>query len=93
MKIIEEMSFKQWKKMIYVVLLFLIMISSSHRVDQKVMLLSEKKEQIKKLKAVYVQKGIELMHVKSKDYIKQKLKKRGVRQFNQRPIEIRIKNK
>lgn len=88
MRILQEISLSDLKKIGYVGLLVLVMIYSSHRVDKKVMDLSAKREEIKKLKAIYVDFGIKLMRVKSKAHIKKKLEKQGLKPFNQRPLEL-----
>ena len=90
--IIEELLFKGWVKIGCVLFLFLIMITSSHCVDEKVMELYRKNEEIKKLKAIYVDTGIKLMNVKSQNYIKKKVNGYGLKQFNQSPVQIKIIN-
>jgi hypothetical protein len=52
--LVNEDSFKNWRFILFIVFLMLLMIASSHSIDKKVMEISELNKEIKELRAEFV---------------------------------------
>ena len=60
----DDSAFKNWRIIIFVVVLLLIMISSAHSADKKVIEISELNKKKRELRAEYVDTGTILMRMK-----------------------------
>ena len=75
--LIDESSFKNWRMMFFIVALLLIMISSAHSTDKKVIEISKLNKQKRELRAEYIDTQTTLMRMKMESSIRQKAKKMG----------------
>ena len=73
--LIDESSFKNWRMMFFIVALLLIMISSAHSTDKKVIEISKLNKQKRELRAEYIDTQTTLMRMKMESSIRQKAKK------------------
>lgn len=89
----DEGAFKNWKFILFVVMLLLFMISSSHSADRKVMEVSRMNKEMKKLKSLYVDSGTYLTRMKMESSVREKLKERGLASPKTPPIKIKVTNK
>ena len=89
----DEGAFKNWKFILFVVVLLLFMISSSHSADRKVMEVSRMNKEMKKLKSLYVDSGTYLTRMKMESSVREKLKERGLASPKTPPIKIKVTNK
>ncbi|CAA0154318.1 FtsL-like putative cell division protein [Tenacibaculum maritimum] len=86
----DESAFKNWRIIIFVVLLLLIMISSAHRADEKVVEISELNKKQRELRAEYVDTGTILMRMKMESSIRSKLKEKGLAPSKTPPQKIKV---
>ena len=86
----DESSFGNWRILIFVVILLLIMISSSHSADAKVVRIAELNKKKRELRAEYVDTGTILMRMKMESNIRQKVKLRGILPSQTSPQKIKI---
>jgi hypothetical protein len=91
--LVDEGAFKNWKFILFVVMLLLFMISSSHSADRKVMEVSRMNKEMKKLKSLYVDSGTYLTRMKMESSVREKLKERGLASPKTPPIKIKVTNK
>ena len=77
----DESAFNNWRIIIFVVALLLIMISSAHNADRKAIKISELNKSKRELRAEYVDTGTILMRMKMESSIRQKAKKMGFDSF------------
>ena len=91
----DESAFKNWRIIIFVVGLLLIMISSSHKSDTKVIKISELNKLKRELRAEYVDTGTILMRMKMESSIRETAKIRGLKPSETPPKKIKVtyKNK
>ena len=75
----DESAFKNWRIILFVVALLLIMISSAHNADKKVIKISELNKRKRELRAEYVDTGTILMRMKMESSIRKKAKARGLK--------------
>lgn len=91
--LVSESAFKNWRIILFVVFLFMCMISSSHRADQKVMEIAEMNKEMKMLKALYIDSGTILTRLKMESSIKERVKARGLDSSKTPPIKIKVTSK
>jgi len=86
----DESAFKNWRIIIFVVLLLLIMISSAHKADKKVMEIAKLNKEKRELRAEYVDTGTILMRMKMESSIRGKVKKTGLKPAKTPPKKIKV---
>jgi hypothetical protein len=86
----DESAFKNWRIIIFVVALLLIMISSGHSAEKKVFKISELNKRKRELRAEYVDTGTILMRMKMESSIKEKAKSRGLQSSESPPKKIKV---
>ena len=87
---IDESSFKNWRIIIFIVVLLLIMISSAHESDKKVIQIFELNKKKRELRAVHVDVGTTLMRMKMESNIRTQVKTRGLKPSKTPPQKIKI---
>jgi len=86
----DESAFKNWRIIIFVVTLMLIMIYSSHSAEKKVFEISELNKKKRELRAEYVDTGTILMRMKMESSIRIKAKERGLEPSENPPKKIKV---
>ena len=87
----DASAFKNWRIIIFVVSLLLIMITSGHNADRKVIKIAELNKKQRELRAEYVDTGTILMRMKMESNIRQKVVKlRGILPSQTSPQKIKI---
>lgn len=90
--LINETAFKNWRMIFFIVALLLIMISSAHSSDKKVLQVSELNKLKRELRAEYIDTQTRLMRMKMESTIRQKAEKRGLQPSEIPPKRIRVVN-
>ncbi len=90
--LIEEGSLKNWRMILFVVLL-LLMISSAHSADKKVIKIAELNKEQRELRARYVDTKTRLMRMKMESNIRENAKKLGLQSADVPPKRIVVKQK
>ena len=86
----DESAFKNWRIIIFIVVLLLIMISSAHRADEKVVKISELNKKKRELHAEYVDTGTILTRMKMESSIRKKVKSSGLAPAKTPPQKIKV---
>ncbi|WP_299056349.1 FtsL-like putative cell division protein [uncultured Polaribacter sp.] len=86
----DETAFKNWRIIIFVVGLLLIMISSAHNADKKVIKIADLNKLKRELRAEYVDTGTILMRMKMESSIREKAKRRGLLPLQTPPKKIKV---
>ncbi|CAM1373569.1 Probable transmembrane hypothetical protein [Tenacibaculum litopenaei] len=86
----DDSAFKNWRMLIFVVALLLVMISSAHSVDAKVMKLGELNKEKRRLRAEYVDTSTILMRMKLESSIRKKVKGKGLNPLEKPPKKIKV---
>ena len=89
----DDNAFKNWRIIIFVVGLLLIMISSAHSSDGKVMKIAELNKKQRETRAEYVDTGTILMRMKMESNIRERVKKVGIFPSKTSPQKITITTK
>ena len=86
----RETASKNWFVFMYIVALLLIVIYSAHSVDQKIIKISELKEQQKELRAIHIDTDVVLTKLELESTIVEKAKERGLEVIKNPPQKIRV---
>lgn len=89
----DESAFKNWRIIIFVVVLLLVMISSSHRADKKVIKIAELNKSKRELRAEYVDTETILMRMKMESNIRERAFKIGLKPSETPPKKIIVTQK
>ncbi|WP_339610789.1 FtsL-like putative cell division protein [uncultured Planktosalinus sp.] len=91
--LINEDAFKNWKFIIFLSLLALIMISSAHSADKKVHKIAQINNEVKELRSEFVAVRSNLMKIKMESKVVNQLEKKGLKPSENPPFKIVIKSK
>ena len=86
--LVKDNSSKNWKMILFISLLAVIMISSGHSADKKIFKISSLNTNIKSLKSDFIQVKEELLKLKKESHITKKLSSRGIVSASLPPIKI-----
>lgn len=90
--LIDEESFKNWRMIIFLSVLALIMIASSHRADEKVHQISKLKGDVQELRSEYVAARLELRKLKMLSAVTDRVASRGIVPSDAPPKKIKVKS-
>lgn len=88
--LINEDAFKNWKFIIFLSLLALVMISSAHSADRKVHQIAKLNNEVKELRSEFVDMRSKLMKVKMESKVVAQMKKKGLNPSTNPPQKIII---
>lgn len=86
----DEKSYRNWRIILFVVVLLLVMISSSHRADKKVIKIANLNKKKRSLNAEYIDTKTTLMQMKMESNIREKAGKRGLAPSEDPPKRIKV---
>ena len=89
--LISEDSFKNWRLILFLSLLAIIMIASSHSADRKVHEIAKLNEEVKELRSAFVEGRSKLMKLKMESSVVKKLTFRGLSPSEIPPKKIIVK--
>ena len=89
----DESAFKNWRMIIFIVVLLLIMISNAHNADKKVLKISELSKLKRELRAEYIDTHTTLMRMKMESNIREKSQKMGLYPTQTPPERIKVISK
>ena len=88
--LVDEKSTSNWIYIFLFLILSLVMISSSHSVDQKVYKIASLNEEIKSLRSEFVDTRTRLMIYKMESSVKNRLFEQGIKSSKTPPVKIVI---
>jgi hypothetical protein len=90
--LISDDSIKNWKFILFVVLLMLIMIASAHRSDKKVMEIAKLNKEVQEFRAQFLDLRSISMKMKLESAIKTKVAVLGLKPSENPPQVIKVKS-
>ena len=85
--LLNEDAFKNWRMVVFIILLLLVMVRSGHITDEKVMYISKLSKQERELRAEYIAVRSKAMKLKLESNLKVKVKKMGL-ESSDKPAKI-----
>jgi Bacteriodetes cell division protein (FtsL-like) len=89
--LISEDSFKNWRLILFLSFLAVIMIASSHSADRKVHEIAKLNEEVKELRSSFVDGRSKLMKLKMESSVVKKLANKGLSPSEIPPKKIKVK--
>ena len=86
----DDSAFKNWRVIIFIVALLLIMISSGHQADQKVIRIGGLNKQKRELREAYVDMSSRLERMKMESSIRRRVQPLGIAPSTTPPKKIKV---
>ncbi len=90
--LVSDDSFKNWRFIIFISVLAIIMIASSHSADKKVYEIARLKNEVKEIRATFLEGRTKLMRLKMESNIISKMKEKGITPSVIPPKKIKVKS-
>ncbi|OUR94488.1 S-adenosyl-methyltransferase [Flavobacteriales bacterium 34_180_T64] len=91
--LISDDSFKNWRMILFISALAIVMIASSHSADKKVYQIAKMKDEVKELRSSFVDGRSKLMKLKMESSIINKMVVKGIVPSEIPPKKIKIKSR
>lgn len=89
--LVNDYAFKNWRMILYLSVLSLIMIASGHAADRKIFQIAQLNDDMKMLKNKFVEQRTVLMNLKMETKIMKELRPLGIGPANTPPVKIIVK--
>lgn len=89
--LVNEDATKNWRFILFIVVLAILMIANSHRFDQKIFKIADLTNEVKELRSEFVDCRSELMKLRMESTVSEKMEKRGVISSQVPPQKIKVK--
>tara|TARA_B100001175_G_C19511672_1_gene644325 strand:- start:1048 stop:1359 length:312 start_codon:yes stop_codon:yes gene_type:complete len=89
--LVNDYAFKNWRVILFLSLLSLIMIASGHAADRKIFHIAQLNDNLKMLKSKFVEQRTALMNLKMETKIMKELRPLGIGPAKTPPIKIIVK--
>ena len=88
--LVNDVAFRNWRMIIYLSILALIMIASGHSTDRKIFKIAQLNDELKMLKSEFIEKRSDLMNLKMETKIIKELEPLGIGPAKIPPIKLII---
>ena len=89
--LVSDDSFKNWRMIIFLSVLAVVMIASSHSADRKVHEIARLTEEVKEYRSAFSDGRKKLMTLKMESTIRKKLRDKGIVESTEPPKKIKVK--
>jgi hypothetical protein len=88
--LVSDDSLKNWKFIVFLIVLAMLMIANNHRYDAKNYRITELANEVKELRSKFVDTRSDLMKLKMESTITTKMQTRGIRPSEVSPQKIKV---
>ena len=89
--LVNDVAFKNWRMILFLSVLSLVMIASGHEADRKIFQIAQLNDDIKMLKSEFVEQRTALMNLKMETKIMKELSPLGIGPADTPPIKLKVK--
>lgn len=89
--LVSDDSFKNWRMILFISVLAIVMIASSHSADKKVHEIARLSNQAKELRSAFIDGRGRLMELKKESVVSAKMKEKGLKTSEVPPQKIKVK--
>jgi len=89
--LVSDDSFKNWRMILFISVLAIVMIASSHSADKKVHEIARLGNEAKELRSAFIEGRGELMELKKESVVARKMKEKGLNTSEEPPQKIKVK--
>jgi len=90
--LVNDDAFKNWRMILFISSLALVMIASSHSADKKVHKIARLNNEAKDLRSAFVDGRKKLMELKKESMVELKMKEKGLNLSEIPPTKIKVKS-
>ena len=90
--LVKDNAFKNWRIILYVLMLSVVMIASGHSTDKKIFQIASLNEEIRLLKSEFIDQRTNLMKLKMETKIMHELRPLGIGPSKEPAIKILVSN-
>ncbi|TBN05438.1 S-adenosyl-methyltransferase [Hyunsoonleella flava] len=90
--LVSDDSFKNWRIIIFISVLAIVMIASSHSADKKVYEITKLEDEVKEMRSAFVDGRSRLMRLKMESAVASKMKEKGLVPSVEPPKKIKVKS-
>jgi len=90
--LVSEDSFKNWRMILFISVLAIVMIASSHSADKKVHEIARINNEAKELRSAFIEGRGKLMELKKESSVETKMKKKEIAISEIPPKKIKVKS-
>ncbi|WP_159799580.1 FtsL-like putative cell division protein [Flavobacterium sp. MK4S-17] len=88
--LIDEGSMKNWRFIVFLILIAMLMIGNTHNYEQKIFRIKELESEVKELRSEFVDRRSELMELKMESTVSRKMEERGIYPSSVPPKKIKV---
>ena len=88
--LVDQGSMRNWRFIVFLILIAILMIANSHSYEQKIYRISELETQVKELRSEFVDKRSELMELKMESTISRKMEEKQIYPSSVPPKKIKV---
>ena len=88
--LVDEGSVKNWRFIVFLILVAMVLIANSHNYEQKVYRKTELNDEFKKLRSEFVDMRSQLMKLKMESTISKKMEPKGIYPASVPPKKIKV---
>jgi hypothetical protein len=89
--LIDEDAVKNWRFIVFVIILAIVMIANTQRFEQKVFQIAELTNKVKELRSEFVDRRSELMKLKMESTVSEKMIEKEIFPSTVPPVKIKVK--
>ncbi len=89
--LVSDDSFKNWRMILFISVLAIVMIASSHSADKKVYEIARLGNEAKELRSAFIEGRGRLMELKKESVVSVKMKEKGLKTSEVQPQKIKVK--
>ena len=89
--LVNEDATKNWRFIVFLILLAILMIANEHRYEAKIFRIAELTNEVKELRSEFVDKRSELMKLKMESTVSAKMEERKIFPSSVPPQKIKVK--
>lgn len=88
--LVDQGSMRNWRFIVFLILIAILMIANSHSYEQKIYRISELETEVKELRSEFVDKRSELMELKMESTISRKMEEKQIFPSSVPPKKIKV---
>lgn len=89
--LIDEDAIKNWRFIVFLIVLAIVMIANTQRYEQKVFKIAELTSEVKELRSEFVDRRSELMKLRMESTVSEKMLEREIFPSTVPPVKIKVK--
>jgi hypothetical protein len=88
--LVDEGSMRNWRFIIFLIIIAILMIGNSHSYEQKLFRITELESEVKELRSEFVDRRSELMELKMESTVSRKMEEKGIVPSSVPPKKIKV---